>query len=478
MNRVVKLSDQIGVPFTGLAWDSRQVQRGELFFCLPGVKTDGHQYAAQAVVRGAAALVVEHKLPLEIPQLVVPDARVAMAEISAEYYDHPASRLKLVAIGGTKGKTSTTYLAEAACSACGITTGVIGNLGVSAPGVKIAKELNTPEAPEMQRILKELADHGVKTVFFEATAHGLDMHRLDAMSFDVGVLTNFAQDHLDYFGTMDDYAAAKKKLYADGRVGHAVINLDSDRAEWFVDEFHGPVTTYGISRPGDMSASDITIRQDGVSFRMTHKGQLVYIDMRLSGLFNVYNAMAASCACRALGMPLSDIARGISECNVVPGRAERLPVETPYTVILDYAHTPESLMSILENIRRINTGKGRLIAVFGCGGDRDRGKRPIMGRISGQNADEVILTSDNPRTEEPMDIIAEIEAGIKETGTPYKVIENRREAIAHALSIARKGDIVLLAGKGHETYQEINGEKYAFDERVVVRDILAGKSEG
>ncbi len=455
---------------SGLCYDSRKLQPGDAFFCVPGLVADGHDFAQRAADAGAGALIVERPLPIDLPQAVVDSVRTAMSVAAANFYGRPADQLVMVAVGGTKGKTSTAHMIKCACEACGMKVGLIGSLGRMIGDKLDSADLNTPEAIDLHRLLRQMVDEGVQLCVMETSAHGLDQHRLDGVTYEVAVMTNFTQDHLDYFGDMDTYALAKKRLFSKELCRHAVINLDADRALWFVDGFGGPVTTYAISHPSDAHANDIELDENGLSFRMTLGEHDLPVRMQVSALFNVYNTLAAATACWVLGLPLEQVIHGIADLQVVPGRMERLRTGTPYSVVLDYAHSPDSLQNILTAVRSF--AKGRVIALFGCGGMRDNRKRPIMGKIAGDIADYVILTSDNPRFEEPMEIITQIEGGLAPTGTPYEIIESRREAIRRALAIAQPGDVVLLAGKGHETYQERLGVKHPFDERVVVQEIL------
>ena len=316
-----------------------------------------------------------------------------------------------------------------------------------------------------------MADEGVQIVSMEVSAHAIDMLRLDGLSFEVGCYTNLSQDHLDYFHTMDHYLETKRKFFHSGMVRNATFNADEETTPRMTEALDIPYMTYGICAEADLYARDIEITENGVSFEMKLAGMHnMPVNLKMTGMFNVYNAIAAASMAMILGIPAEDIKRGLEAIQSVPGRIEMLPTGTPYKVILDYSHSPDALQNILKTVREFT--RGRVIAVFGCGGDRDHGKRPIMGEIGGKLADLCILTSDNPRTEDPMAILASIESGIKPTGKPYEIIENRREAIRRALTLGREGDVIVLAGKGHETYQEIMGVKRPFDEKVVVQELL------
>ena len=447
-----------------------KVQKG-LFFCIPGARFDAHNYAPQAVQNGCVALVVERFLDIDVPQVRVSNARAAMARMAAAFYGHPARSMKLVGITGTKGKTTSTYMLKAILEKAGHKCGLIGTTGNMIGDRLLPGSLTTPDPIDLQKMLRLMADEGVEYVTMEVSAHAIDMHRLDGLTFEVGCYTNLSQDHLDYFHSMENYFETKKKFFTTGMVRNATVNVDEETSEGLLSALEIPCLTYGICAPADLFARDIEITEDGVSFEVQLRGMHpLQVNLMMTGMFNAYNAMAAASCAMVLGVSAEDIKAGLEGMPSVPGRIEMLPTGTPYRVILDYSHVPDALMNILTTVRQF--AKARVIALFGCGGDRDQGKRPMMGEIGGKLADLSILTSDNPRTEDPMKILEAVEAGIKPTGGEYVVIENRREAIRYAMEIAEAGDIIVLAGKGHETYQEINGVKYPFDEKVVVQELL------
>ena len=462
------------VQIAGVTIDSRKVGEGELFFCLPGMRVDGHAYAEKAVAAGAVALVVERWLDeIGVPQILVKDARAACSYMAQAFYGYPARELTMVGATGTKGKTTTCFLIKAVADAAGRKCGLIGT-AVNMIGSEIVTEhMSTPTTPdsiELQRLLRRMVDEGCTMCVMEVSAHATLFKRVEGMTFAAGIFTNFTQDHLDDFSTMDNYFASKLRFFEDGFCQWAAVNADAAKAEEVASA--GMVCTrFGVSQPADVYAREIEIREGGVSFQLSWGGLLMPLHLQLSGLFNVYNAMAAATVCLHLGISSETVKRGLEGVRAVPGRMEAIETGTPYRVILDYAHSPDSLRNILEAIRQFT--KGRVIALFGCGGDRDRAKRPIMGEIAGRLADLVIVTSDNPRGEEPMDIIRQITEGIEPDGASCEVIEDRRSAIAYALSIARAGDTVLLAGKGQETYQEIKGVKRPFDEKQIVAELLS-----
>lgn len=456
---------------TAVTANSREKTASALFFCIHGARFDAHDYAPEALKNGCAALVVERWLPLDVPQVLVSSGRGAMARMAAAFYGHPARRMKLIGITGTKGKTTTSYMVKSIVEQAGLKCGLIGTTGSMIGQRRMEAQLTTPDPIELQRTLRVMADEGVDVVSMEVSAHAIDMLRLDGMTFEVGCYTNLSQDHLDYFGSMDSYFQTKKRFFTSGMARNAALNADEETSESIVKDIACPHITYGICVDSDLFARDIEISESGVSFEIRLQGlRERRIHLQMTGMFNVYNALAAAACAMIIGISADDIQQGLETIAAVPGRVEMLPTGTPYKVILDYSHSPDALMNILETVRVFT--RRRLIALFGCGGDRDQGKRPIMGEIGGRLADFCVLTSDNPRSEDPMAILEAIEEGIRPTGKPYKVIENRTEAIRFALGMAEAGDVIVLAGKGHETYQEIRGVKYPFDEKQVVADLL------
>ena len=456
--------------------DSRTRCKNGLFFCIRGGQSDGHEFAAQALENGCCALIVERKLPYACPQIVVSDVRAAMTRIAAAFYGHPERKLKLVGITGTKGKTTTTYLLKSIMEAEGVPCGIIGTTGCIAGGTKLPTKLTTPDPIEMFSILSIMVNAGVEVVCMEVSAHALYLRKLEGVVFEAAAYTNLSQDHLDFFGTMDRYFEAKRLLFRDGMVRNASFNADEETSAAVRAGLTCPQLTYGISTASDLFARDIEITESGVSFTLSLRNlHSERIHLLLTGMFNVYNAMAAASLAMILGASLESIKKGLEAVVSVPGRVEMLKTDTPYRVLLDYSHSPDALENILKTVREFC--RGRVILVFGCGGDRDKGKRPMMGEIAGKYADYSILTSDNPRFEDPMKILEAIEAGIRPTGAQYEVIENRREAIRQAMEIAVGGDIVVLAGKGHETYQDIAGVKRPFDEKVVVAELVKELAE-
>ena len=472
---VISLSEDCEI--ASVSADSRLKTEGGLFFCIKGARTDGHKHAEEAVKNGATALVVTELQPdIPVPQLLVSNDRAAMALITRAYYGFADEKLKLVGITGTKGKTTTSYLVKAVLEHSGYKCGLIGTTGNMIGSQWTDSTLTTPDPIELHRALRMMADAGCDYVVMEVSAHALAMNRLEGLVFEAGCFTNLSQDHLDYFSTMDAYFKAKMSFFTGGHVRNAAVSMDDPRGKELLEAILMPKISYGIALNADIFARNIDIHEDGVAFSLVLWNERSYpVKLRLMGMFNVYNALAAAAVCLSLGAAPEVICPALESVASVPGRAEVLDTHTAYKVILDYSHSPDAMENILSAVREFT--RGRIIIVFGCGGDRDQAKRPIMGAIAGKLADFAILTSDNPRNEDPITILQSIEQGIAPTGGSYEVIENRRDAIRHALSIAQEGDVVLLAGKGHETYQEISGIKRPFNEKQIVQEILVSFKE-
>lgn len=452
-----------------IVYNSRKVEEGDVFCCIVGTFADGHKYAQQAVDAGAAALVVERKLDIDIPQILVEDTRIAMAEMAAAYYGYPSSEMQMIGVTGTNGKTSTTYMLKAIAERMGKKVGLIGTIRNMIGDIIIDTERTTPESVDLQRILRQMKDEKVDVVIMEVSSHSLDQKRVHGIEYDVGEFTNLTQDHLDYHKTFENYFNAKKLLFKQSRM--AVINKDDPYANRMMEGLDIPVMTFGIREKADVTASEIDITTRGVQFDFNYKNITSRFNVPIPGLFSVFNAIGAATVALSLGWNLDSIKYGLEHMMSVSGRLEPLPTgKNEFTVLLDYAHTPDALENVLKTVKGFATG--RIVTLFGCGGDRDHAKRPIMGEIAGRFSDFAIVTSDNPRTENPMDIINSIVEGVKKSGCEYVVIENRREAIEYALKNARKNDVIILAGKGHENYQEINGGKHHFDEKEIVAEIL------
>lgn len=457
------------LPIAALQYNSRKVGKGDLFFCIVGTFADGHTYAAQAVEAGAVALVVERELPLPVPQVIVKNTRIAMAEMAAAFYGYPARGMRIVSVTGTNGKTSTTYMLKAIAEQCGWKVGLIGTIRNLIGTRIIDTERTTPESVDLQRILREMKEEGVDLVVMEVSSHSLDQNRVHGIAFETAIFTNLTQDHLDYHKTFENYFAAKMRIFAQAQ--QAVVNRDDPHAERILGELSIPYKTFGIREKADVSAAEIDITTRGVQFDMHCALGNVRMYVPIPGLFSVFNAMGAAAAAMQLGLPLSAVKNGIETMGSVSGRLEPLPTGgRDFTVLLDYAHTPDALENILKTARGFV--EGRIVTLFGCGGDRDHAKRPIMGEIAGRFSDFLIVTSDNPRSEDPMAIIEAVLEGVQKSACPYVVVENRYEAIRYALSHAKPKDVIILAGKGHENYQEVGGGKRRFDEKEIVAELL------
>lgn len=464
---------------SGIQYDSRKVDPGDLFVCLVGAKSDGHQYAAQAVAKGGTALLCERFLPEiqpEAAQIIVPDARLALARLSAFWFDFPCRKLRMIGVTGTNGKTTTTHLIKGLLEKKGETVGLIGTIHNLAGSEELPSTHTTPESLELAGLLDRMVRMNSQSAVMEVSSHALKQHRVAGCDFDVAVFTNLTQDHLDYHPTWEDYMMSKRKLFEGLQWGdkpgnkYGVINADDPAAPEFIAACRVPVLTYGIQEHGMYWAGDIKITGKGTSFDLHTPDEVIPLQMPLIGMFNVYNVLAAAAVALQEGVSASDLVSFFRTAPQVPGRFELVSQGQPFPVVVDYAHTPDGLENILKTARKIT--KGRLITVFGCGGDRDRGKRPIMGRISGEYSGFTLVTSDNPRTEEPESILAEIEAGISGVTNAYQVIGDRRQAIFAAITEAKAEDMVVIAGKGHETYQLIKGQTLHFDDREVAGEAL------
>jgi UDP-N-acetylmuramoyl-L-alanyl-D-glutamate--2,6-diaminopimelate ligase len=456
---VGSLPDRVAAP----AVDSRAAGAGTLFVAVRGERADGHDFAAEAVARGATALVVERELPLAVPQIVVADTRRAISQLASAFYDRPSAALAVVGITGTNGKTTTVHLVRAICEAAGIPCGAIGTLGAGFGAREWPLANTTPLALDLQRLLAEMRDLGARAVAMEVSSHALALDRVADVRFAVAALTNVTRDHLDFHGTRDAYVAAKRKLFE--RAPHAVLNADDPVGRQFAAEFPA-VRTYAIDRDADLRATRLALHGDGSTFSVAG----IDVVLPLPGRFNVANALAAIGIARVLGIGNAAIQHGLTAVRAVPGRMERIG-SSGIEAIVDYAHTPDALANVLRAARE--TTRGKLIVVFGCGGDRDAGKRPEMGRIAADTADRVIVTSDNPRSEDPAAIARSIATGID-----ADVILDRRTAIRTAIAEARSGDTVVVAGKGHEPYQIVGATTLPFDDRDEVRSAFALRAAG
>jgi UDP-N-acetylmuramoyl-L-alanyl-D-glutamate--2,6-diaminopimelate ligase len=460
--------------------DSRDVRAGDLYACLPGATYDGHDFAADALAAGAAALAIQAdhatRVPADATALVVPDTRLALGIIADAVNGKPSQSLKLVGVTGTNGKTTTTLLVAAILRAAGMSAGTIGTLGAELDGDPLHSDHTTPEADRLQALLAEMLARGAQAIAMEVSSHALAQHRIAGCRFDAAAFTNLTQDHLDYHASLDDYFAAKTRLFTDypaasGKPFAASVNVDDERGAVLARASAGRVLTYGVrSETAHVRAVAVELAPASSRFRaLTPVGEIA-VRLEIGGSFQVYNALAAIGVALGLGIPTEAIIAGLAGVSAVPGRFESVPTGRGFDVIVDYAHTPDGIANLLRSAGALNPA--RRILVFGCGGDRDRSKRPIMGRIATENADVVVVTSDNPRTEDPGVIIREVLAGT--VGSPARIIveADRREAIRLALAEARDKDLVLVAGKGHETIQIVGAESHPFDDRAVIRELL------
>ncbi len=461
------------IDITGIAYDSRKVKPGNLFVCIKGFQVDGHSYISQAIENGAVCVIIEQDITsVSIPTIQVENSRYALAMISAALYEHPSSKFQLIGVTGTNGKTTSTYLIKTMLELQGKKVGLIGTNQNMIGNQVLPTERTTPESLELQELFSEMVKQEVEFVVMEVSSHSLALNRVDGCHFDIGLFTNLTQDHLDFHGSMENYLKSKTKLFRQCKIG--IINIDDDSSKYILAHGTCKMITFGIANKAAVQGKDVDISEKGVRFQVESVHGQGKIMLRIPGLFSVYNALGSLAVCQELGLTTQQVQNGLAIAKGVPGRVQVVRIDKDYTVIIDYAHTPDGLENIIQTIK--DFAKGRVVTLFGCGGDRDSGKRPIMGEIAGRLSDFCVVTSDNPRTENPMQIINQILVGMKDTNCPYVMIENRNEAIEYALCNARKDDVIILAGKGHETYQEINGLKYPFDEKEIVQKILGEKT--
>ncbi len=467
---VLEASVDMGLEITGVSYDSRQVRPGDLFVAMTGFAADGHRFIPQALEAGAAAVLCQNPPEGEgIPYVRTEDSRRALAAAGANFFGHPAEAMTMVGITGTNGKTTTTYLLKAILEARGEKVGLIGTNQNMIGQEVLPTERTTPESFELQKLFARMREAGCTHVVMEVSSHALALDRVYGVPYAVGVFTNLTQDHLDFHKTMEAYCDAKALLFQNCGVG--VVNAADPWTPRLLKNKTCRVLTFSSSGEADLRAEDPVLAVDHVAFTAVCKGERAPVRVNIPGHFMIDNALDVLGAALALGIPLGESAAVLAEVPHVKGRVEVVP--TPgkdYTVLIDYAHSPDSLENVLSTVKGF--AKGRTVALFGCGGDRDRAKRPIMGRVAAAAADFVIVTTDNPRTERPMDIIAGILPGVEGSGTPYEVIEDRVEAIRWALDHAEPGDVIVLCGKGHETYQEVGHEKRHMDEREIVAEYL------
>jgi len=461
---------------TGITYDSRKVFPGAAFVAIKGFKTDGHLYIEDAFVRGAAVVVVEDKrfISKGRPWIKVPDSRRALADFSAPIYGFPGDKLNIIGVTGTNGKTTTTNLITSILEEYDHRPGLIGTIHNRIGKEIIPVEHTTPEASDLQSLLAYFVDKAADYAVMEVSSHALELHRVNGTEYDVAVFTNLTQDHLDFHENMDKYLAAKGKLFSNlgvkskkTRHKFAIINADDQSSDSLKDISSVPVITYGINKQADIMAKDVRISADGAKFKLEYINQSLPVSLKITGIFNVYNVLAATAVGLVEGVPIKNIITSLGKIDGVPGRFEKVSAGQDYTVIVDYSHTPDSLENCLKTAREF--AESRIITVFGCGGDRDSKKRPLMGEVAGRLSDYIIVTSDNPRSEDPHKIIEDILPGLKHSASnsTYTVIADRKEAINRAVEMAGTRDVVIIAGKGHETYQIIGSKVLDFDDREV-----------
>ncbi len=473
----VEVRGDDGAVVRAVVHDSRHVVPGALFCGIPGAHTDGHDHAAAAVAAGAIACLVERWLDVDVPQARVRSVRGVLGPICARFHGEPSRAMRVLGVTGTNGKTTTTYLLERVAAAAGERSGIIGTTGARIDGVSLPVPHTTPEATELQPLLARMRDTGVDTVAMEVSSHSLDQHRVDGTRFAVVCFTNLSHDHLDYHGTLDAYLAAKERLFTPAFAARAAVGIDDEHGRRVAQHARTgglEVSTFALDGEADIRVSDIALDAHSSAFTIVDGPHRHRVHTPLVGNFNVANALAAYATARAAGFDVDAILAALADPPVVPGRLE--PVETgqPFLVFVDYAHTPDALASVLGATRPFVQPGGRLLVVFGCGGDRDRTKRPIMGSVAVESSDVAYLTSDNPRSEEPEAIVRDVLTGMRTSDAPVVELD-RRQAIRRALRDARPGDVVVIAGKGHESGQTTSGTTVPFDDRVVAKEELEAR---
>ncbi len=468
---VLELHAEETMEITSIAYDSRKVQKGSLFAAISGFAADGNRFIPQAVEKGAQVVVTAMKPKEDIPYVLVENDRLALAKMACNFYGRPAESMRVIGVTGTNGKTSVTLLLKSVLETVyGAKVGLVGTMGNLIGDVAIPSERTTPESLELQELFARMRDAGCSYVIMEVSSHAIALDRIGGIHYDAAAFTNLTEDHLDFHKTMEAYRDTKAELFS--RCGKAVINIDDPYGPYMLEKARCETLTVSAHGGGQLEAEGIELHSDGVSYRAVCGEEKVNVHVPIPGRFTVYNSLTVLGLAKLLGVSLEEGAKALGTVSGVKGRIEVVPTPgMPYTVLIDYAHTPDGLDNVLSSVR--DFCKGRLIAVFGCGGDRDPIKRPIMGRIGVEKSDFAVITSDNPRTEDPMAIIRDILTGVDDSMGEYTVIEDRRKAIRYAMDIGKKNDIIVLAGKGHETYQDIGGKKHHLDEREEVQAHLS-----
>ena len=470
------VSGSADIDIKAVCYDSRKASEGSVFVCITGFATDGHKYAASAVEKGAVALIAEHEIeniPEKVTVVICPNTRKALAFAAAEFYGHPSDKMRLIGVTGTNGKTTTTYLIKTILDNLGYKTGVIGTIGNMIGNKQLHADRTTPESLELQELFDEMVKENVTDAVMEVSSHSLALDRVAGVHYKTAIFTNLTQDHLDYHKTMENYMKAKGILFT--MADNAVINIDDAAGEYMLSVSKGKVLTTAIdNEKADLRAENISITAEGVSYTLDYEGKQYPVKLNIPGRFSIYNSLGAIGACLFSGIKMEDIIHGLAMNKGVPGRFQSIKNDKGITVIVDYAHTPDGLVNILETAHEF--AKKRIITVFGCGGDRDKTKRPIMAEAVGKMSDFAVITSDNPRTEDPEQILNDVEVGIIPTGCPYHKIVDRRTAINEAINMAEKDDVVIIAGKGHEDYQIFKDKTIHFDDVEVATEAIKALS--
>lgn len=458
----------------GIAYDSRKVKENDIFICISGMKADGHLFIEDVIDKGVKVIVVEKDVkPCEgVTFIKVANSRKALSRISANYYGEPSQMMRVIGITGTNGKTTTSHLIKYILDVNGTESGLLGTISYKIRDKEYKASNTTPESLELQKMFREMVEQKITSCVMEVSSHSLDLYRVEDISYQIGVFTNLTQDHLDFHQTMENYKQAKKKLFYKTKKMN-IINIDDEFGIELASELKNldvPIITYGIKAQGDVFARDIQISPQGTRFQLVTPKYTGRVEIGTPGKFSVYNALAAAATAYVLGYDYSQIKKGLEATPVVPGRFELVPNEKNLVIIVDYSHTPDALENALTTIKEFS--EGNIITVFGCGGDRDKTKRPIMGEIAGKLSDYCIITSDNPRTEDPEEIIKDVEVGIKRTLCKYKMIVDREHGIREAIHACGPKDVILIAGKGHETYQILGNKVIDFDDRVIAQEIV------
>lgn len=465
---IVKGTDEINI--NNIQYDSRSIEKGDLFFAIQGYNTDGHKYISTAHEKGAIAIIYDKdmdNLP-ECTMIKVKNSRKAMAKVSSNFYGNPKDKLNIIGVTGTNGKTTSTFMIKSILEEAGFKVGLLGTIANYIGNKKIHSDRTTPESLEIHKLFKHMVDEGVDYCVMEVSSHSLYLDRVYGINFSQSIFTNLTQDHLDFHKTFENYYQAKLLLFKNSK--NSIINMDDEYGKRVYDDIKGNKLTYSIEAKSNLKAENIKMHSAGVEFSINYEGKEAEINMHIPGRYNIQNALGSALACLNEGISLEVVKRGFENMSGVPGRCEIVTKKynLGYEIIVDYAHTPDGLENILKTAREFT--KGRLISVFGCGGDRDKTKRPIMGKIGTELSDIAVITSDNPRSEEPLAIIEDIKSGIKNNN--YIVVENRREAIKKAMEIAKQYDVIVVAGKGHEDYQILKDKTIHFDEREIIKELI------